>query len=69
MLRRIAPVVSDAASAADIGKFPKFAYRTPQAAMLSAGIAGTVALHNIDPTAPRVPLEGKTGRTFRDAQM
>jgi hypothetical protein len=69
MLRTIASVVSDAASAADIGKFPIFVYKTPQAAMPSAGIAGMLALHNIHPTAPRVPLEAKTGPTFRDAQM
>ncbi|MHB8812147.1 MAG: hypothetical protein ACYDAE_02690 [Steroidobacteraceae bacterium] len=69
MPRRIASVVSDAASAAHIGKFPIFACKTSHAAMLTAGIAGMVALHNIDPTAPSVPIEAKTGRTFRDAQM
>lgn len=69
MHTRVASLISDAARAADIGKSPTVAYKPEQAAMLSGSIGGIVSLHNIDPTAPRVPLEDRTGTTFRDVQM
>lgn len=69
MRTRVASLIPDAARAADIGTFPIVAYRPQQAAMLPASIGGMAPLRNIDPTAPRVPLEERTGTTFRDVQM
>lgn len=69
MRTRVASLISDAAHVAAIGKIPMIAYRPQQAAMPSGSIGGLLSLHNIDPTAPRVPLEERTGTTFRDVQM
>ena len=68
MLKRVASPISDAATAADIGKSPVIAYEFQQVAMPSGSVGGMASLNHIDPTAPRVPPEESTGITFRDAQ-
>lgn len=68
MLKRVASPISAAARAAGIGNPPMISYEPQQAAMLSASICGIVSLNEFDPTAPRVPLEERTGTTVRDVQ-